>query len=188
MDRCHEETRTKKTDLTVISTGIHRVFSGIVQMQFINLLCFVYLVAGTTLKDQIDIKVSPFLRNVCEEEHAEEHTQVVDSCDTQEARNYETPEANVYEFHSSGVIDMLEKLQKELDAEWHDAQEDESNAAHASSMKAQDLTDAVANGQTGVSHSKGIISPTETGCNHINGGPRCEQQECVHRYEQPEEH
>ena len=48
------------------------------QKQFINLLCFVYLVAGTTLKDQIDIKVSTFLRNVCEEEHAEERAQVVD--------------------------------------------------------------------------------------------------------------
>ena len=57
------------------------VFSGVVQMQFINLLCLVYLVDGTTLKDQIDIKVSTFLRNVCEEEHAEEHTQVVDSCE-----------------------------------------------------------------------------------------------------------
>ena len=48
-----------------------------------------------------------------------------------------------------------------LDAELHDAQEDESNAAHASSMKVQNLTDAVANGQTGVSRSKGIISPLE---------------------------
>ena len=70
-----------------ISTGAHRVFSGVVQMQFTSLLCFVYLVAGTTLKDQIDIKVSAFLRNVCEEEHVEEHTQVVDSCDTKEASN-----------------------------------------------------------------------------------------------------
>ena len=119
---------------------------------------FVYLVAGTPLKDETDIKVSTFLRNLCEEEHAEEHTQMVDSCDTQESRNYETPEANVYEFHSSGIIDMLEKLQKKFDAELHDAQLDESNAAHASSMKAQDLTDAVANGQTGVSRSKETVS------------------------------
>ena len=112
-------------------------------MQFINLLCFVYLVDGTTLKDQINIKVPTFLRNVCEEEHAEGHTQVVDLCNTQKARNYETPEANVYEFDLFGIIDMLEKLQKKLDAELHDAQEDEKNAAHASSMKAQDLTKLV---------------------------------------------
>ena len=97
----------------------------------------------TALKDQIDIKVSTSLRNVCEEEHSEEHTQVVDSCDTQDARNYETPEANEYDFHSSGIIDMLEKLQKKLNAELHDAQEDENDAAHASSMKAQDLTKLV---------------------------------------------
>ena len=64
----------------------------------------------------------------------------------------------MYEFHSSGIIDMLEKLQKTFDAELHDAQVGESNAAHASSMKVQDLTDAVANGQTGVSRSKEIIS------------------------------
>ena len=60
----------------------------------------------------------------------------------------------MYEFHLFGIIDMLEKLQKKLDAELHDAQEDESNAAHASSMKVQDLTDAVSNDQTGVSRSK----------------------------------
>ena len=48
----------------------------------------------------------------------------------------------------------MEKLQKKFDAELHDVQEDEGNAAHASSMKVQDLTDAVANGQTGVSRSK----------------------------------
>ena len=44
-------------------------------------------------------------------------------CDTQEAHNYETPEANEYEFQSSGIIDMLEKLQKKFDAEFHDAQD-----------------------------------------------------------------
>ena len=90
------------------------MFYGVAQMQFINLLCFVYLVAGTTLKDQIDFKVSTFLRNVCEEEHAEEHTQVVNLCNTQKARNYETPEVNEYEFHLFGIIDMLEKMQRSL--------------------------------------------------------------------------
>jgi len=74
---------------------------------------------------------------------------------------YEAPEANAYEFHSSGIIDMLEKLQKKFDAELHDAQVAESNAAHASSMKVQDLTDSVANGQAGISRSKEIISSLE---------------------------
>ena len=106
------------------------MFSGVVppQMQFVSVLFFVPLVAGATMKDQIDInqivsidsvnvfggdsngvvgecrqfasdsgrvvrvqgtgiKVSAFLRNVCEKEHAEEHTQVVGSCDTQEPSN-----------------------------------------------------------------------------------------------------
>ena len=72
---------------------------------------------------------------------------------------YEAPEANVYEFHLSGIIDMLEKLQKKFNAELHDAQEGESNVAHASSMKVQNLTDAVANVQAGISRSMEIISP-----------------------------
>ena len=129
VDVVKKRKRPKRTDLTVISPEIHRAFFGVVHMQFINLLCFVYLVDGTTLKDQINIKVPTFLRNVCEEEHAEGHTQVVDLCNTQEARNYETPEANVYELHLFGIIDMLGKLQKKLDAELRDAQEDENNAA-----------------------------------------------------------
>ena len=43
----------------------------------------------------------------------------------------EAPEANAYEFHSPGFIDMLEKLQKKFDAVLHKAQVAESNAAHA---------------------------------------------------------
>ena len=71
-------------------------------------------------------------------------------------RTIEANQANVYEFHLPGIIDMWGKLQKKLDAELHDAQEDENNAAHASSMKVQNLTDAVANGQTGVSRSNSV--------------------------------
>ena len=48
-----------------------------------------------------------------------EHTRII-----------EANQANVHEFHLSGIIDMLGKLQKKkLDAELHDAQEDENNAA-----------------------------------------------------------
>ena len=68
--------------LTSKELGVYRIEVP-PQTHFTSLLCFVYLVAGTTMKDQIDIKVSTFLRNVCEEERVEEHTQVVDSCDTQ---------------------------------------------------------------------------------------------------------
>ena len=44
-------------------------------------------------------------------------------------RTIEANQVNVYEFHLSGIIDMLGKLQKKLDAELHDAQKDENNAA-----------------------------------------------------------
>ena len=47
-----------------------------VKQESINLLHLVYLVDRTTLKDQFDIKVSTLFRNMCEEGHAEEHTQV----------------------------------------------------------------------------------------------------------------
>ena len=44
-------------------------------------------------------------------------------------RTIEANQVNVYEFHLSGINDTLGKLQKKLDAELHDAQEDENNAA-----------------------------------------------------------
>ena len=77
VDVVKKRKRPKRTDLAVISPGIHRVFFGVVHMQFINLLCFVYLVDGTTLKDQSNIKVPTLLRNVCEEEHSSESEEKV---------------------------------------------------------------------------------------------------------------
>ena len=44
-------------------------------------------------------------------------------------RTIEANQVNEYEFHLSGTIDMLGKLQKKLDAELPDAQEGENNAA-----------------------------------------------------------
>ena len=44
-------------------------------------------------------------------------------------RTIEANRVNVYEFHLSGIIDMLGKSHKKLDAGLHNAQEDENNAA-----------------------------------------------------------
>ena len=52
-----------------------------VKQEFINLLYHVYFVDRTTLKDQIDIKVSTLFRNMYEERHAEEHKQVTTTID-----------------------------------------------------------------------------------------------------------
>merc|ERR1740138_1464974 len=50
------------------------------------------------------------------------------------------PEANAYEFQSSGIVDMLEKLKDKFEDERTDLEKEESNAHHAYEMLIQDLT------------------------------------------------
>ena len=50
------------------------------------------------------------------------------------------PEANAYEFQSSGIVDMLEKLKDKFEDERTDLEKEESNARHAYEMLIQDLT------------------------------------------------
>merc|ERR1719355_315012 len=50
------------------------------------------------------------------------------------------PQANAYEFQSSGVVDMLEKLKDKFEDERTDLEKEESNARHAYEMLIQDLT------------------------------------------------
>ena len=49
------------------------------------------------------------------------------------------PEANAYEFQSSGIVDMLEKLKDKFEDERTDLEKEESNARHAYEMLIQDL-------------------------------------------------
>merc|ERR1719174_2551221 len=49
------------------------------------------------------------------------------------------PEANAYEFQSSGVIDMLQKLQDKFEDERTDLEKEEANARHSYEMLVQDL-------------------------------------------------
>merc|ERR1719407_263013 len=50
------------------------------------------------------------------------------------------PQANAYEFQSSGIVDMLEKLKDKFEDERTDLEKEESNARHAYEMLMQDLT------------------------------------------------
>merc|ERR1719386_215272 len=50
------------------------------------------------------------------------------------------PQANAYEFQSSGIVDMLEKLHDKFEDERTDLEKEESNARHAYEMLMQDLT------------------------------------------------
>jgi len=50
------------------------------------------------------------------------------------------PQANAYEFQSSGIVDMLEKLKDKFEDERTDLEKEESNARHAYEMLVQDLT------------------------------------------------
>jgi len=56
------------------------------------------------------------------------------------------PEANSYEFQSSGVIDMLEKLLDKFIAERTNLLKEEANAKHNSEMMRQDLKASLAQG------------------------------------------
>jgi tetratricopeptide (TPR) repeat protein len=49
------------------------------------------------------------------------------------------PEANAYEFQSSGVVDMLEKLQDKFEDERTDLEKEEANSRHSYEMLVQDL-------------------------------------------------
>merc|ERR1719331_1285375 len=58
----------------------------------------------------------------------------------QDPLDVSAPEANAYEFQSSGVIDMLEKLHDKFEDERTDLEKEESNGRHAYEMLVQDLT------------------------------------------------
>jgi chromosome segregation ATPase len=55
--------------------------------------------------------------------------------------DYNAPEANAYEFQSTGIIDVLKKLLDEFRAKLATCQKEEMNAEHAFQMIKQDLLD-----------------------------------------------
>merc|ERR550537_1953207 len=60
--------------------------------------------------------------------------------DPSEGLAVSAPEANAYEFQSSGVVEMLEKLLDKFISERTDLEKEEMNAKHAFEMLIQDLT------------------------------------------------
>merc|ERR1719210_3173066 len=61
--------------------------------------------------------------------------------------DYSAPEANAYEFQSSGVVAILKKLRDEFRSKLADAQKEEMNSKHASDMIVIDLSDSIENAQ-----------------------------------------
>lgn len=53
---------------------------------------------------------------------------------------YASPEANAYELHSHGILDMLKRLRDDFKEKLAECQQQEMNSKHAHEMMAQDLT------------------------------------------------
>merc|ERR1712118_267843 len=71
------------------------------------------------------------------QEKVESFLQAQDSDDQSQAS--EQPEANAYEFQSSGIVDMLTKLASKFEDERTDLEKEETNARQAFEMLTQDL-------------------------------------------------
>ena len=61
----------------------------------------------------------------------------------QDPMSVSAPEANAYEFQSSGIVDMLEKLKDKFEDERTDLEKEESNARHAYEMSPRALARAL---------------------------------------------
>merc|ERR1719261_1249911 len=70
--------------------------------------------------------------------------------DANQAQISGAPEANAYEFQSSGVIDMLKKLKDEFRTKLAECQKEEMNSAHAFNMQVEDLKDSVENSNSDI--------------------------------------
>merc|ERR1719258_226053 len=53
------------------------------------------------------------------------------------------PEANAYEFQSSGIVDMLDKLKEKFEDQRSELEKDEMDAKHAYEMLMQQLQDTI---------------------------------------------
>jgi len=67
-----------------------------------------------------------------------------------------SPEANAYEFQSTGIVDLLKKLRDEFRSKLAESQKAEMNSKHAYDMVAQDRTAAIANAEKTISEQSEI--------------------------------
>jgi len=66
---------------------------------------------------------------------------------TDNGPDYSAPEANGYEFQSTGIVDMLKKLNDEFRDKLATCQKEEMNSKHAYDMIVSDLTDSIENAE-----------------------------------------
>merc|ERR1719191_1879611 len=74
----------------------------------------------------------------------------IDSFLSQPGMDYQAPEANAYEFQSSGIVDMLKDLQTKFIAERTALEKEETESRQYYEMLMSDLDSEIANAQAGV--------------------------------------
>merc|ERR1719428_49452 len=74
----------------------------------------------------------------------------IDSFLSQPGMDYQAPEANAYEFQSSGIVDMLKDLQTKFIAERTVLEKEETESRQYYEMLMSDLDSEIANAQAGV--------------------------------------
>jgi hypothetical protein len=74
----------------------------------------------------------------------------IDSFLSQPGMDYQAPEANAYEFQSSGIVDMLKDLQTKFIAERTTLEKEETESRQYYEMLMSDLDSEIKNAQAGV--------------------------------------
>jgi len=82
---------------------------------------------------------------------------------------YAAPEANAYESQTGGIIDMLKNLLKEFSEKKGQCQKEEMNAAHASNMIVNDLTDSIENANDDVAAKTKLKGEKEAKAAQLKG-------------------
>jgi len=70
---------------------------------------------------------------------------MLDSDSPLSGMDYSAPEANAYEFQSTGIVELLKKLMDEFREKLATTQKEEMNSKHAYNMIVEDLTDSIEN-------------------------------------------
>merc|ERR1719217_446008 len=77
------------------------------------------------------------------------------------AATYSAPEANAYEFQSGGIVDMLEKLEKQFKKQKLDLEDEELNAQHGYEAIMQELTDNIENAEAEIARRSKVKAERE---------------------------
>merc|ERR1719310_2152446 len=77
------------------------------------------------------------------------------------AATYSAPEANAYEFQSGGIVDMLEKLEKQFKKQKLDLEDEEMTAQHGFDSIMQELTDNIENAEAEIARKSKVKAERE---------------------------